>query len=909
MNSADRPLTMPYPGLRPFDAADVPIFFGREPQVSAMLRQLEDHRFVAVVGSSGCGKSSLVRAGLLPVLREGFLFGTTDWLTPIIKPGQQPYQILAFALIEARRAWGARFDVANGADSAAPDEARTLSTLRRTDSGLLEALRELGVSPDSNVLLVVDQFEELFAFRRVTANCDAVASRDEAAAFVSMLLRSCSDPAGRLWVVLTMRSDFIGDCEAFLGLPQAVSRSQFLVPRLDRGQMEEAIARPGMVQQAAYRPFTFADGVVNRIINDAGDRPDQLPLMQHALMRTWKLAVQRSREDGGSMELTQEDYNAAGGIENALSLDADTAWNNVKSDPKKGHIARQLFLLLCDISPDGQITRRRPRVDEIQAATGATVEEITQVIRAFQEDDRNFLLPPLEQGLEPDTPLDLSHEALLRRWQLFATEWLEQERRDASELRRLADLASLHNSGQGGPLQVQDLERVTHWRDRISAEWARRYVPKERWDDAVAFVDASEREHQARTAATAKASERALHRARWSARAFGTIAVVLMAGIVRHLYLFVWEDTAYYNNFVKVYGAPRGIGLLTAQQVQHRPVSARIVKKGRQGLVQRMEMVNSRGEPTGRHSVGTYLSASGEEQKEVRWDFFYDSDDRVAYEVASDKRVKQLWTLIYSPASGAEGHVRLAHFVGPDGYPRPTPGYGNGFVKIEYSPEGYEKLITYRNPMGTPRAGLDKAFGRRQTFDADGRLTELVSVDPQGQPMIDEAGNAGLTMTYDHLGNSIEQVATDARGAVTTLKDGYARVKAAYDSSGNLTEEAFFGESGRPTHTKDGYHRSSQRLDDRGRAEEVWYWDVEAKPTLAADGCHGHRFAYDDRDNAVTTTCLGVLGKPALSRQRILPSTENPFRQSRAIHVRRASTTAATMRPAAATSEQTIGHW
>jgi energy-coupling factor transporter ATP-binding protein EcfA2 len=94
-------LTMPYPGLRPFEADDAPLFFGREAQVNAMLRQLEDHRFVAVVGSSGCGKSSLVRAGLLPSLREGFLLGTTNWVTIVIKPGAQPYQHLAHALARA----------------------------------------------------------------------------------------------------------------------------------------------------------------------------------------------------------------------------------------------------------------------------------------------------------------------------------------------------------------------------------------------------------------------------------------------------------------------------------------------------------------------------------------------------------------------------------------------------------------------------------------------------------------------------------------------------------------------------------------------------------------------------------------------------------------------------------------
>ena len=98
MTGTTKPLAMPYPGLRPFESEDERLFFGREAQVSAMLRQLEDHRFVAVVGSSGSGKSSLVRAGLLPAVHEGFLLGTTDWCTLVIKPGHQPYHRLARAL-------------------------------------------------------------------------------------------------------------------------------------------------------------------------------------------------------------------------------------------------------------------------------------------------------------------------------------------------------------------------------------------------------------------------------------------------------------------------------------------------------------------------------------------------------------------------------------------------------------------------------------------------------------------------------------------------------------------------------------------------------------------------------------------------------------------------------------------
>ena len=489
MSPANQALAMPYPGLRPFEAEDQSLFFGREAQVSAMLRQLEDHHFVAVVGSSGSGKSSLVRAGLLPAVREGFLLGTTDWLTIIIKPGHQPYQRLLRALSRITCCTEGTRDVAADDDPLAVDEMTTLAILRRTDRGLLSALDQVAISPKTKVMIVVDQFEELFAFRRAV-NRDSVASRDEAAAFVGMLIRSASQPTSRVWAILTMRSDFIGDCEAFLGLPEEISHSQFLVPRLDRGQMEEAIARPAAVEEGTFKTFTFEEGLVNRIINDAGDRPDQLPLMQHALMRTWKHAVTRANADGPAT-VTSKDYEAAGGIEMALSLHADAAWDEIKDDPKKAHIARRLFLLLCDISPDGQITRRRPQVTEIQAVTGASMAEIEQVVRVFQQDDRNFLLPPPSRPLTAESYLDISHEALLRQWRLFAGEWQERERSDASELRRLAEQASNRKQGQGGLLPAQDLERIDRWKQRVSAEWALRYVTKEAWEDAISFVEES----------------------------------------------------------------------------------------------------------------------------------------------------------------------------------------------------------------------------------------------------------------------------------------------------------------------------------------------------------------------------------------------------------------------------------
>jgi hypothetical protein len=483
------PLCVPYPGLRPFEEADEPVFFGRESQISAILRQLEDHQFVAVVGSSGSGKSSLVRAGLLPALREGFLFGVTDWVVPIIKPGHAPYQHLATALcqLEDTLQRPVSASAERNKKALSVDEALTMATLQKSDCGLINALHDAGLPEERYVMVVVDQFEEIFSFRRATAvNREEVTSRDEAAAFVNMLLRSCEDPKNRIWVVLTMRSDFIGHCEAFLGLPEAVSRSQFLVPRLDRKQMEDAITRPGEVKIAAFHPFSFQQDLVNRIVNDAGDRPDQLPMMQHTLMRTWKRAAGRNETDAG-LKLTLDDYQQVGGIEEALSKHADEAWAKIKDDPKKVQIARSLFLLLCDVSPDGQITRRRPRVKEVIAVTAASIGDVAKVIQEFQEDDRNFLLPPLGQALTPDTYIDVSHEALLRRWHLFS-DWLVEEREAAAELRRLVDRMKVDV-----PLQAKELDRIAlpQKDNLVLREWAKRYVTADQWNKARAFVKKS----------------------------------------------------------------------------------------------------------------------------------------------------------------------------------------------------------------------------------------------------------------------------------------------------------------------------------------------------------------------------------------------------------------------------------
>jgi energy-coupling factor transporter ATP-binding protein EcfA2 len=263
-------LDFPYPGLRPFHREETDIFFGREEQVDQLLGKLGKSRFLAVVGPSGCGKSSLIRTGLISALETGFLSSTgARWRIAEVRPGNHPLRNLAEALL-APSALGP--ERAGQPDAVAFLEA----TLWRGPWSLVEALGETPLPEKANLLLLVDQFEEIFRYHWQV-------NRDEAEAFVTLLLTTAAQNKVPVYTVLTMRSDFLGECALFTGLPEALNDNQFLTPRLTREQRRAAIVGPARVFGGDVDPI-----LVNRLLNDMGEDPDQLPLLQHVLRRMWE---------------------------------------------------------------------------------------------------------------------------------------------------------------------------------------------------------------------------------------------------------------------------------------------------------------------------------------------------------------------------------------------------------------------------------------------------------------------------------------------------------------------------------------------------------------------------------------------------------------------------------------------
>ena len=485
--TATAPPRNPFPGLRPFREDEEPLFFGREAHVDSMVDKLGAQGFLAVVGSSGSGKSSLVSCGLIPALHRGLLARTgSGWRVATCRPGNRPMAALAEALAQPQVLPQPPED-----DTGFRPVELVEATLQMGKRGLLEAYREAHplLTDRPNLLVVVDQFEELFRYRALGGD----AGGEAATAFVNLLLEAANQPAAAalpVFVVITMRSDFLGECAQFDGLPEAINRGQYLVPRMGREQRRAAIAGPVGVCGASIDPV-----LLTRLVNEVGDNPDQLSILQHALNRTWA----RWRDAGGQGPLQAEHYDAVGGMAAALDQHADEALAQLQPGRQQA-LCESLFRAITDRGTDARGTRRPTRVDTLCAITGASIDALAAVMAPFRDPERAFLMPPHGVPLWPGTVVDISHESLMRVWGALRG-WVDEEAESARVYRRLAETAELHRAGQAVLLVQPELQLVTAWveRQHPNAAWAERYRPG--FDVAMQFLRLSQSVHAAVLAA------------------------------------------------------------------------------------------------------------------------------------------------------------------------------------------------------------------------------------------------------------------------------------------------------------------------------------------------------------------------------------------------------------------------
>lgn len=390
----------PYKGLEPFAEADTGQFYGRERLVERMIARLGGVgpvcRFLAVVGPSGSGKSSVVNAGLVPALRAGGIAGSDRWFIVTMTPGVHPFEGLERALTKV----------------AVKSPAMLLEQLLAEPSGLRRSVDAILPDQMSPLVLVIDQFEELYT----------VAADEEREAFTESLVEAITHPRSRLRVVITLRADFYDHPLATPGLGELLRDHTELVTPMSASELELAIGRPADEAGVVVQPALLA-----ALITDAVSKPAGLPMLQYTLTELFE------RKRGATM--TASAYESMGGLTGAVVERAESLFEALT--PEARIAARHVFLRLVSVNDAGEDTRRRALLSELQALEGRD-GYLDDMLRAFA---RHRLLTFDRDSASRGPTVEIAHEALIGAWARLAG-WIDEARDDLRAQRRLATAAA-----------------------------------------------------------------------------------------------------------------------------------------------------------------------------------------------------------------------------------------------------------------------------------------------------------------------------------------------------------------------------------------------------------------------------------------------------------------------------------
>ncbi len=431
-----------------------------------------------------------MRAGVLPKLALQYRRHGSPWLTCEMRPSGGPLWNLAaeFARLEGRGEDLERISAIAGAFNA-------------RSASIASVAASLDGVGGKSLCLLVDQFEELFRYEKDV-------SRDEAELFVDLVGRAATEEGSEaaaggvdLHVIVTMRSEFLGECARFAGFAETINRTQYLVPRMDDDGLMRAVRRPAQMFGGE-----FDERLAERLIASVRGREDELPLLQHGLMLMWDDAVQRAAGQGGPVALDGAVVDKARGLAELLSRHADQVMASAAPDERRKQIVEAVFRALTDVNSEGSANRRPLPFRKLCAVTGATPDELRPILDAFRAPGVTFLTRYAPKPIEDKTPIDISHEALIRCWRRVSAKengWLQEEIRDGLAWRTLLYQAEAFANDKSSYLSAPATETRAKWLTERNEAWAERYGGG--WPKVSALIDAS-REHLDREAAREEAN-------------------------------------------------------------------------------------------------------------------------------------------------------------------------------------------------------------------------------------------------------------------------------------------------------------------------------------------------------------------------------------------------------------------
>jgi len=492
----------PFPGLRPFTPEESRFFFGRDNDSKEILGKLLKNRFVVVTGAPGSGKSSLIQCGLLPEIRNLSVKGPSAWRIISVRPGDEPIDSLTNAFV----------DILSGHGMKNADRDAVMSVLKKNSGGIAEALKDLLNKNDDKVLICVDQFEELFGISEPGRTGKSDYERE---LFINLLSHSILRTEQNIFIVVAMHSDVISECTQYKDFTKLINKSNFLVPLMNRENYREVIEAPLRVTGVAIEPE-----LVETILDELGDRSGQLPVLQHALMRTWTRWYELDQPE---RPISITDYKSIGTLSEAMSRHADEIYEKLNKEEKK--ICEQLFKLITGKGPDNRGVHRPAKVLTLRSAIDCSETELIGVIDKFRDPSGSFITPQHHIVLTDDTVIDLSHESLISLWDRLR-KWVDEEASSIQMYLRLSELSAMYQQGKAGLLRNPDLQLAVNWRDRNkpTLTWAQRYNPA--FERAMVYLRTSEQVYLESEENKKHLHETRLKRVRVITRIMGGIAII-----------------------------------------------------------------------------------------------------------------------------------------------------------------------------------------------------------------------------------------------------------------------------------------------------------------------------------------------------------------------------------------------
>jgi len=791
-SGGEDPADAPYLGLMTFQPTDADRFFGRDGLIGELCTRIRRDSFVAVFGASGCGKSSLLRAGLLPALERGDATGTEQWLTVLCTPGRHPFEQLAVRL-------------ANLCAISALPVAGQLAE-RPAAVGVLVEQVLVTRSPQARLVLVVDQFEEVFTL------CD---DERERAGFIDCLLAVAARADAR--VVLGARADFYARCARHPALVAALRDRQVLVGPLQDDELRCVIREP-----AVRAGLGVEKALVETIIADTRCEPGALPLISHALLETWK------RRSGDVLTLAA--YQRTGGVHGAIARTADRVYDELDADGQR--IVRNVLTRLTALGQGTEDTRRR--VGHHELLGGSDADAVAAVLAR---------LTAARLVTVDESTAEVAHEALIRSWPRLRG-WLDEDREILAAHRRLTDtVAEWERHGR---------DEAMLYRGTQLAEWRQR--PVDRLNDAerdflAAGVRAEERETRARR--------------RRTGMLIGTL--VSVTSVVTVLAVLAWvaanrataESRLAFSRQLVANAAIQlqldpELGLLLAEEAYRtdaNPDSEAMLRQAAAASHLRAVVPAHEGKVTGVafSPDGQHLATSGADGMVRVW-----RCDRGRLSTTDPLVLTghqgEVWTPVFSrdgsriAAAGADGTVTVWDWRSST-TPVVLRGHEGKVWTVAFSPDGHR--LASASQDGTAQVWPLDGGAPLVLRGHEGRVLG-VAFSPDGRRLASSGGDntvriwsfdGGEPVVLRGHENSVESVAfsPDGRHLTTASTDGTVRVWDADGSPGSVVLGTHDGTAESSTYSDDGHWIASTGNDGTTR---IWNAEGHARP-LVLRGHHG----------------------------------------------------------------------